>query len=1257
MTSTQPPRPATLRLWLLGPWQAQLNGVPLPSLRTRHARALIARLALAHPRPISREQLSTDLFPHVPRARAAHRFRTTLYLLRQVLGDYLNTEGDQIGLDTVLHVEHDVGRFETLSQPGASQGALEAAISLYRSSFLETPGEGWPTQEADRLHNRYVDALRSLVALAQATGTPEVALDAARRWVMEEPWEEAAHVALIQALAAHGHIEAATAHIARAHSMLRAEWNKTPSVSFEAQIREVTQRSKLPPTKRRQGQSPSRTPKTRSPILPSNLADFDRLPLIDRGNELARLHTAWAQARYTAARVLIIEGVAGVGKTRLVSEFASAIRRNADSIVLWGVADEHTAQRSLGLLRDTFVRLSEPLRSFVGTVCAKLDDKTWGILCQYIPELQQLTPERTPLSLPTLESISEAARWRSALIHFIDSLAGKRPLFMVLENGHQADEATLTLVEDIVRGGQRTLLLITRRPETPTGNQSRRSLSPDQTAQVEQSTHAPFETMPLASLGEIATKDLIQAALCSDVDEWLLDRLVRQSGGNPLFVRELLRTLIACSALHWQPQRGWYLVRDQLSLPDPLTNLLTQRLSPLSSLARELAHLIAVVGRPAEQDLLRLLWPDEETRRAAQVELLEHGVLLERNNRLQFDHDWLRETLLDSLDDTMRVQLHRQIAAALETQMDGDPAERMYHHAGAGEWAKALDNAFNAARQALSEGRVVALRHFLTVAEEAIDTLSVAPYDERRWFLLDLRERYASFADRGPTWTAARDALTTFAEASRRPEWRVDVLIRRGNVLHDQVQPHAAERIFRQAIIIASQARLHALEAKARLLLASSLDDQGEVGEALAESAAGLQASTVSADDALHFYMRFDLAYRQMRAGLLEEANMGLTNVVESVDAQRYPLSTPRAMCALGITRVAARDYTTGLAYLRESVRRPQAIGDQLSMLLHQSMLCFTLANIGLYEEARALAETTIPLAHQLKDARQLCVLLASLAKAHLATGEVVQAWSLAKEAADSVAGLPLPEYATGSLGLVAAIALASDRLGEAQEAIEQATPLLSNARAVNIAHIAAQVWLALGQPERARHAAYAAVAQVEGKGVIDLSASKALWTAASVLAVVEGQEVGQSLRERASERFLDDVVMFSEPYLRRAFINASPAHREMAAFAQKGARRLVFLPSRDTPTGRSLYEDELVPVVWMVETSDDPPHGVPRRQRQLQRLASEATAQGAIATVKSLADVLACGIRTITQDLRELRSAGVVIETRRTVGQQQESS
>lgn len=1215
----------TLDLRLLGPWQAELDGMSLPALPTRHARALLARLALAHPCPVLRDRLHADLFGDTtpggawdePPGNTFQHLRTTLYYLRRILPVALQISAEDVALDPSLHVQHDVGQFEAAAQ-GITRASMETAMRLYRGPFLSNTAGRWAAGEAQRLQALYIDVLRRAVALAQAEGRPEAAREAALRWTRAEPWEERAHVALIAALREAGDRAAARAQIAQARVLLRTRSGNPPGSAFEALARDVARMPATPVV-------------LASPLLiaPNEIQTLEELPFVDRDEVMNHLFELWNEACRGVPQALVIEAAAGVGKTRLVQEFTAQLRRDAQATILHGAADEHTADQRLGLLRAALRTLPVMILPRLLSTCQALDQPAWSVLVEELPELQRWDPDRSPTPLARLDHASEAARLQAAVTQLVDALAASGPLLLVLDNVQRADDETLALVRSLLTAPRRLLVLMLSRP-----------------------AGRYRDDMPVLHLGplsEAATRELLHVTLGGTLETALEATFVTQSSGNPLFMHEILSVLVAQGTLIWNRERGWHLARPDLPLPDSVSNLLAERLADLPPDALGLAGLLAVLGRPASGTLLAQLWPNEEERLEAQALLLERSVAQERDSFLYQDHDWLRETLLAMLDDETRASLHRRIVRALEADPAADAAERMRHYAGAHEWAQALAAAIIAGQQALHEGRTGVVARALDLAERCSATLKLAASDPRRWPLLLLRESHQAMAERGPAWLATLDAMDGLSAANGRVDWQIEALTRKGRAQREQGQPDAAETTLRRAALLAAEAALPVAEAIARYNLAAVLDDRGAVDEALSQSSAAVRASLHGDDDELHVRTQATLAYMQMRSGQVAEAEALLAALLGSASIERHPGLRARLVRQLGIVRMAARNYEAGLALLRESVQHAEVTQDLQGMLICQTSLCYELTNFGLYEESQPLAEATSGLARRLGARTQEAALLNLLARSLFESGDVAAARQPAVESAAIAEALRLPEYAAESLNMIATLALAEGHVEEAVVAITHADRLLADHGhpTLTVAHTAARVWLAAGQRTRAAERARVALREVVDQGLPSAAAIGVLWEAAGVIAAVEGPVAAEPVKQRAYDRLVDDMSRLVVPRIRRAFISATAAHRAVAAWRGKGVRRLVVLPLADAPTGRPLYPDEQVPVVWTLHDPDDPEPAASRRRRQIRRLANEAVAQGARATVEAIAGTLHVSTRTVLRDLQALKALGDELPTR----------
>lgn len=1205
-----------LQLGLLGSWQAWLDGTPLPPLPTRHARVLLARLALAHPHSVHRSTLLHDIFPHAPQDAAARHLRTTLYYARRTLAPILVSTHEAIGLAHNIKIVVDVHTFDKASK-GTTINELLEAVELYRGVFLGKHGDGWAGSEADRLHIRYIDTLRRLVTLAQAGGAWEVVITASQKILAEEPWDAQTHLDIIEAYIKTGHRDAAERQILRARTDLRRDG---PSEQLA--------------TLSRFARAAARLPRNSELAVPNSDAtlyhlsqNFDHVPLVGRDTELRYLHTLWGQARQGRGTTVVVEGVAGIGKSRLLNEVVAQVRLRADTVVLSSIANEQTQDQPFGALRQMFTLAGPSTQNRIATALRTLDNTTWNTLAQF-DELHTLLPDRPTSSMVWLDAQTQAAGRVEAMLHLLTRLTQHGALLLALEDGHQADEETLNLVRHFNGSSFPILTIITARPATS------------------MATFA-LPSITLLPLTDAAINELVRGALGTTVNADLLERIQERSGGIPLFARELLHILLINGILH-EEASGWQMVGSILPLPDPVTNLLAERLAPLSTTAQELAGLIAILGRPADRELLALLHPDEQTRNAAQHELVNMRILDERRTTLQFNHAWLQERLRASLsEDQVRCNHHR-IANALACLDSHDWSERMRHEVGAGHRDRALATALNAAEVAWSTCRLPAMAQALSVVDAQFEHLGQSVTAEDQWKRLGLRESYLSLVEHGSTWSSALTALMTFAGQSQRVDWQIIALTKNGRGNRERGRLLAAEGPLYRAARLAHSHAFPELEARARISLAAVHEDRGDVEQALSQAIGAVSAAEISGNTNLRLHAQGVLAYMQMRAGMIDEAAALNTRVLDDPALELSPLLQARFTRHHGIIHIAARRYEAGIGLLRESIRLSQRIGDSFGLVTCQTSLTWYLAVLGQSVESDALAEATRDQAKRLHaEAHLVWLALAQGLNAHTG-GDFSIVRSFAVEAEEHSLAADDPEGRAIALGLIARSALHAGDLQRAQSAIEDAQQVLRTVShpSVIATHIAASVALACGQHDKARELAHEAIAAVECPGLAAIYTNEVLWDAAQVITKVDGQQAGTAIQTQAFRLFLHDLSCIRSSAARRAFIKANDAHRAIAALGPRTGMRLVLLPASDAPTGRPLHPEELVPVVWTLP-ADASSHGAPQRRDWLHQLICQAHAQDASPTIEALAYALAVASRTVQRDLHILRKTGLELETR----------
>jgi DNA-binding SARP family transcriptional activator len=194
--------PLTLRLF--GPFEALVNGEPLPRLHSRKGPWLLALLALRSGAAVDRTWLAATLWPDSFPPQAAVSLRGTLADLRRALGPEAARIRAPTARTLALDLEGawvDAHRFDQFVAQGDEEG-LQAAVALYAGPFLEGCGEEWVTTARQVREQTYLRALERLAARALERGECAAAEEYLRRIIAVDPLRESAHRGRMQALAA-----------------------------------------------------------------------------------------------------------------------------------------------------------------------------------------------------------------------------------------------------------------------------------------------------------------------------------------------------------------------------------------------------------------------------------------------------------------------------------------------------------------------------------------------------------------------------------------------------------------------------------------------------------------------------------------------------------------------------------------------------------------------------------------------------------------------------------------------------------------------------------------------------------------------------------------------------------------------------------------------------------------------------------------------------------------------------------------------
>lgn len=379
--------------------------------------------------------------------------------------------------------------------------------------------------------------------------------------------------------------------------------------------------------------------------------------LLERADEISALREYLREVAAGSGRLVAISGEAGVGKTALLRRFCV---EQADSAqVLWGNCDVLFTPRPLGPLFE-------------------IAEATGG-------ELAGL--------------VSSGAKTHEVVAALVREVARRSPTVIVLEDVHNADGATLDVIRVLGRrvGAIRALVLVTYREEELAAWHPLRIVLGELVG-----VHA-VERHSIEPLSHGAVADLARP---HEVDP---DELFRWTGGNPLFVTEVLAA-------------------GADAIPHTVRDAVLARAARLPPPARRLLEAVAAVPPRAEMPLLEAIAGDVV---GSLEECLTSGMLVSTRHGVEFRHELVRRTVEESLTPDRRVALNRAALAFLGDPGRGAPdLDRLAHHAeGAGDAEAVLRFGQPAARRAATLGahreaavhyaRVLPFAHSLAPAAQA----------------------------------------------------------------------------------------------------------------------------------------------------------------------------------------------------------------------------------------------------------------------------------------------------------------------------------------------------------------------------------------------------------------------------------------------------------------------------------------------------------------------------------------------------------
>jgi DNA-binding SARP family transcriptional activator/tetratricopeptide (TPR) repeat protein len=616
---------------------------------------------------VSREQLAALFWPDSDADRARRSLRGELARLRSALSpSAFDGSRLHIGLDLSV-VRVDVQLFRAL----VTAGRDTEAVKLYRGPLCEGlnvrdagPFEEWLRTERDALEITYLQALRRLIVAERARGNASAALDWSRRAIRSQPLAEDFYTLAMEAAEDLDDRAAVLGIYRELKTVLQHELEIGPGAEARAVARRATQQQPGP--------------------APPAVAAGGEHAFIGHARESAVLSECQRRAGGGAGSLVFIHGPAGVGKTRLVREFATGRR------AVWC-----RAQRPVS--KVAYYPLAAGLREYLSLWGVPAVSEVWlKEAARVCPELSRAT-QNTSLGAP-----EDKVRLVDGLAATLTGAAGRGGV-LIFDNVEWADADTVAVLGGLVQDLPRLPLMI-----VVIARNELEHVSAEVSDIVATAARSGCLTdMTMGDLSEPELAALVHGCLggasSRDASEWLGEfaHLVYEVlGGNPFYAIECTRlTLDGMGERTMDP-----LSAARFGMPD----VVRARLAGLPRQLRQLTDAAATIGDPIDPDVLARMLDIGPWELADRLDdLAARRILVSRRGVVRFAHDLLAEVIYESLPPAKRQLLHERVARALTgayaLNLDGVSGQIAAHFEAAAKDQEAIpyhERAAEAARRA-----------------------------------------------------------------------------------------------------------------------------------------------------------------------------------------------------------------------------------------------------------------------------------------------------------------------------------------------------------------------------------------------------------------------------------------------------------------------------------------------------------------------------------------------------------------------------
>lgn len=452
--------------------------------------------------------------------------------------------------------------------------------------------------------------------------------------------------------------------------------------------------------------------------LEARLEHLARGRLVGRKEHLRQLVDLWRGAVAGRAPLALISGEPGVGKTRLANEVI-VLAALQGATILRGGSYEFEAS-------TPYMPFVEAVRQWVHD-CKTEDlerilEGTAAGIAKLAPEIEARMGDLDPL--PPLSPNEERLRLFDHLARFLDALAEPNGLLVFLDDLHWADQGSIQMLHYLLRhlDDEKVLFLgCYRELELDRAH-------PLAEALVVWNRERLSTRIGLDRFGIEETRELLSTLFQEPISDEFAQAVHRETEGNPFFVEEVVKSLIAAGDVYREEGRWQRVKLGDLALPQSIKEAIGRRLDRLGEFCLDVLHTASAMGKTFPYRELSQLHQGEDDLldaldQASQAQLIEPAGL----DSFVFTHDKIREVLYQELNPVRRRRLHQRIGEALESvaaeRTNGYVQDMAHHFVQSGDLDRGLKYALQAAEDAREVFALEASLKLLEAAEECAKSL------------------------------------------------------------------------------------------------------------------------------------------------------------------------------------------------------------------------------------------------------------------------------------------------------------------------------------------------------------------------------------------------------------------------------------------------------------------------------------------------------------------------------------------------------